>query len=588
MRKFGRSGIIIKEFYLESSDYDMKASKMLIATLKEAPNEAQISSHILLIRAGMIRKLVSGVYNYLPLGLRVLNKIENIIREEMDESGAQEILSSAIQPKELWEESGRWKKYGPELIRFSDRHDREFCLGPTHEEIFTDLVRSEVKSRKTLPFNIYQIQTKYRDELRPRFGLMRGREFIMKDAYSFDLDEVGLEKSYQNMYHTYERIFTRLGIKYKVVLADTGAIGGNGSHQFMALSDVGESDIVYCECGYAADEEKATCKLDEYKFDEEPKKLEKINTPNQKSIDEVSNFLGLTPKDIVKTIAYKDYAHNEIVLVMVRGDREVNEIKVINALDIAEYELALATDEDILKIGSVEGFVSPIGLKVKTLIDDEVAKMKNVVVGANQLDFHFINANYGRDFDGIVVEVRGVKVGDLCPQCGKPLKVEKGIEVGQIFKLGTKYSLPMNCTYQDETGKNVPMVMGCYGIGVTRTMASVIEQYHDEMGICWPKCIAPYHVVIVPINYNDEVMKDTANALYEKFKKAHVEVILDDRDERPGFKFKDWELIGIPFIITIGRGASSGICEFKVRSDNQKVEMTFDEAYNKVIAELEN
>lgn len=564
----------------------MKASKMLIATLKEAPNEAQISSHILLIRAGMIRKLVAGVYNYLPLGIRVLNKVENIIREEMNESGAQEILSSAIQPKELWVESGRWQKYGPELIRFKDRHDREFCLGPTHEEIFTDLIRNEIKSRKSLPINIYQIQTKYRDELRPRFGLMRGREFIMKDSYSFDLNEAGLEDSYQTMYETYERIFTRLGLKYKVVLADTGAIGGNGSHQFMALSDVGESDIIYCECGYAADEEKANSQIETYKFDEEIKPVQRVETPNQKSIDEVSNFLGLSLKDVAKTLVYRDYAHNELVLVMVRGDREVNPIKVVNALNIAEHELALASYDDILSINSAEGFVGPVGLNVKTLIDDEVVNMKNVVVGANEKNYHFINVNFGRDFTGEVVNVRCAKAGDICPVCGKVLKMERGIEVGQIFKLGTKYSLPMNCTYQNEDGKSVPMVMGCYGIGVTRTISSIIEQYHDDFGICWPINVAPYHVVIVPINYKDEIMKQKADELYNKFKNAHIEVILDDRDERPGFKFKDWELIGIPFIITIGRGAEKSICEFKVRSTMVKTEISFDEAYNIVLTKV--
>ena len=566
----------------------MKASKMLIATLKEAPNEAQISSHILLIRAGMIRKLVAGVYNYLPLGLRVLNKIENIIREEMDESGAQEILSSAIQPKELWEESGRWHKYGPELMRFSDRHERDFCLGPTHEEIFTDLARNEIKSRKSLPLNLYQIQTKYRDELRPRFGLMRGREFIMKDAYTFDLNEEGLDKSYQIMHDTYERIFTRLGINYKIVLADTGAIGGNGSHQFMAISDIGESDIIYCECGYAADEEKATSKVDSYKFDEEPKDIEKVSTPNQKSIEEVSSFLNLQPKDVVKSIVYRDLAHNQIVVTMVRGDREVNDIKVINALDIAEHELVLASYDDILSIGSVEGFVSPVGLTVKTLVDDEVAQMKNVVVGANEKDYHYINANFGRDFNGEVVELRKTSEGDLCPICGKPLKMEKGIEVGQIFKLGTKYSEPMNCTYQNEEGKNVPMVMGCYGIGVTRTMSSIIEQYHDDFGICWPLNVAPYHAVVVPINYQDETMKTKADALYEELRKAKVEVILDDRDERPGFKFKDWELIGIPYIITVGRRAGEDICEFKDRKTLVKTEKSFNEAAELIINEVRN
>lgn len=566
----------------------MKASKMIIATLKEAPNEAQISSHILLIRAGMIRKLVAGVYNYLPIGLRTLYKVEKIIREEMDEAGGQEILSSAIQPKELWVESGRWQKYGPELIRFKDRHEREFCLGPTHEEIFTDLVRNEIKSRKSLPLNIYQIQTKYRDELRPRFGLMRSREFIMKDAYSFDLDESGLDVSYHNMYETYKRIFDRFGLNYKIVLADTGAIGGSGSHQFMAISEIGESDIAYCDCGYAADEEKATSLINEYKTTEDELPLEKVHTPNQKTIEEVSSFLKLTPKDIVKSIVYKDLAHNELVMVLVRGDRDVNEIKVVNALDIAEYELVLASYDDILSIGSVEGFVSPIGLNVKTLVDDEVAIMKNFVVGGNESNYHFINANFKRDFTGQVIEVRKVALGDRCPICGKPLKMEKGIEVGQIFKLGTKYSKPMNCVYQDENGELKPIVMGCYGIGVTRTMSSIIEQYHDEHGICWPLNVAPYHVVIVPINYNDETMRTKATELYEKFKTAGVEVVLDDRDERPGFKFKDWELIGIPYIITVGRLAGDNIVEFKERKTMIKKEKSLDEAYEIVVDAVRN
>lgn len=566
----------------------MKASKMLIATLKEAPNEAQISSHILLIRAGMIRKLVAGVYNYLPIGLRTLNKIENIIREEMDEAGSLEILSSAIQPKELWVESGRWQKYGPELIRFVDRHEREFCLGPTHEEIFTDLVRNEIKSRKNLPINIYQIQTKYRDELRPRFGLMRGREFIMKDAYSFDLNEEGLDVSYNNMYKTYERIFNRLGLTYKVVLADTGAIGGNGSHQFMALSDIGESDIVYCDCGYAADEEKATSKVDEYKVNEEMKELTKVHTPLKKTIEEVSSFLNVTSKDVVKSIVYKDLAHDSLVMALVRGDREVNDIKLINALNIAEHELVLANYDDIKNMGSVEGFVGPVGTSIKVLIDNEVAIMKNIIVGSNICDYHLINVNYKRDFDGEVVELRKVSVSDKCPVCGKPLKMEKGIEIGQIFKLGTKYSSPMNCTYQNESGQNVPMVMGCYGIGVTRTMSSIIEQNHDQFGICWPLNVAPYHVVIVPINYNDETMKKVSDELYSSFKNNKVEVILDDRDERPGFKFKDWELIGIPYIITVGKKAGENIVEFKERKTMIKEEKDINEVLSIVSDAVRN
>jgi prolyl-tRNA synthetase len=560
----------------------MKASKMFIATLKEAPNEAIISSHILMIRAGMIRKLVAGVYNYLPIGLRTLRKIEDVIREEMDESGAQEILSSAFQPKELWVESGRWKKYGPELIRFKDRHDREFCLGPTHEEIFTDLVRNEIKSRKNLPLNIYQIQTKYRDELRPRFGLMRGREFIMKDAYSFDVDQNGLDESYQVMYHTYENIFHRLHINYQIVLADTGAIGGTGSHQFMAISDVGESNIIYCDCGYAADQEKAVSKKDNYKTLEEMLPMEKVDTPNQKSIEEVSQFLNVSAKDVVKTMVYVDMSKetNEYVLAMVRGDREVNEIKLVNALGIAEHELRLASEKEILTLATVEGFVGPVGLGLKTFVDEEVSEMKNIVVGANILNTHFKNVNYGRDFTGIVKDLRSVVDGDLCPVCGKPMHMERGIEVGQIFKLGTKYSVPMKCNFKDVDGCDKPMVMGCYGIGVTRTMSSIIEQHHDEYGIKWPLNVAPYHVVIVPINYQDETMAQKANELYERLEKKHVEVILDDRDAKPGFKFKDWELIGIPYIVTIGRRAGENICEFKVRETMEKTEISMDEAFD--------
>lgn len=567
----------------------MKASKMLISTLKEAPNEAIISSHILLIRAGMIRKLVAGVYNYLPLGLRTLNKIENIIIDEMDRAGALQILSSAIQPKELWEASGRWQKYGPELMRFKDRHNREFCLGPTHEEIFTDLVKNEIKSRKNLPINLYQIQTKYRDELRPRFGLMRGREFIMKDSYSFDLNEEGLNQSYELMYKTYEKIFTRLGIDYKIVLADTGAIGGDGSHQFMALSDVGESDIIYCEnCDYAADEEKAQAKIDLYHDNIEEKTMELVLTPNKKTIDEVSDFLKLNKKDIVKSMVYRNLANNELVLVMVRGDREVNPIKVINALKIAEHELVLATAEDILEIHSFEGFVGPVGLNIKTLVDEEVAYMHNIVVGANKKDYHLTCVNFKRDFDGEVFDLRIVSKNDLCPICGNPLKMEKGIEMGQIFKLGTKYSLPLKCTYQDELGNNIPIVMGCYGIGVTRTMSSIIEQNHDEFGIIWPLNIAPYHVVIVPINYEDELIKKGSDYIYNRLNDTKVEIILDDREAKPGFKFKDWELIGIPYIITIGRKASENICELKKRRTLEKLELSYDEAIEFIKKQVEN
>ena len=545
----------------------MLASKMLLKTLKDTPQEAKIPSHILLLRAGMIKNEVSGVFNYLPLGLRVLRKIENIVREEMDNSGASEILCSAIQPKELWEESGRWSKYGPELIRFSDRHEREFCLGPTHEEIFTSIVRDLVKSSKNLPLNIYQIQTKYRDEVRPRFGLMRSREFIMKDAYSFDKDEEGLNLSYQNMYDTYTRIFNRFNLKFKAVLADTGSIGGNASHQFMALSDVGESDIVYCDdCGYAADVEKAWSKANIY-GDKPEGKLEKVLTPNKRSIEEISEFLKVDPRETVKTIIYYDNYNKEYIAVLVRGDRDVNEIKVINALNTTENDLRLATEDEIKDLGSVHGFCGPIGLKIKLLIDEEVTLVKNIIVGANELNYHYLNACYGRDFDGEVGFFRKAVAGDLCPICGKPLKQERGIEVGQIFKLQTKYSKPMNCTYTNEQNEQVPMVMGCYGIGITRTLASIIEQFHDEAGIIWPLNVAPYHAVVVPINYKDEEQQKLAHNIYEELKKNGVEVILDDRDAKPGFKFKDWELIGIPYMIICGRNSSSGIVEFKERKN---------------------
>lgn len=565
----------------------MKASKMLLCTLKEAPQEAQISSHILLIRAGMIRKLVAGVYNFLPLGLRTLKKIENIIREEMDESGAQEILSSAIQPKELWEESGRWFKYGPELMRFKDRHDREFCLGPTHEEIFTDLVKNEVKSYKMLPINLYQIQTKYRDELRPRFGLMRGREFIMKDSYSFDVNDEGLNQSYQTMYQTYQKIFDRLHLNYQIVLADTGAIGGSESHQFMALSDVGESNILYCEkCHYAADEEKATALEELYRNDEEEKPLKEVFTPNCKTIEEVSSFLNVKPKDVAKAVVYS--VNKKPSMFLIRGDRDVNFIKVCNALNAAEHEVYMANEEELAKYETIEGFMGPVHSKMDIYVDLELATMKNFIVGGNKKDTHLLNVNVDRDFKATkIVDLKDVHEGDLCPICHEPLKAERGIEVGQIFKLKTKYSSSMDCTFLNEKGEKKPMVMGCYGIGVTRTMASIIEQNHDENGIIWPINVAPYHAVIICVNYQDEKMKEVSNKIYETLLKQKVEVILDDRDAKPGFKFKDWELIGIPLIVTVGRKASEGIVEFKTRKENIKSEKTIDEVVSFIVQKVQ-
>lgn len=559
----------------------MKASKMIIPTLKEAPSEAIIPSHILMLRAGLMKKLVSGVYNFLPMGMRTLRKIENIIREEMDNAGALEILSSAMQPKELWEASGRWQKYGPELIRFKDRHDHEYCLGPTHEEIFTDLIKSIVKSYKSLPLNVYQIQTKYRDEMRPRFGLMRGREFIMKDAYSFDVDENGLDKSYEIMYQTYSKIFDRLGINYQVVLADTGSIGGNGSHQFMALSEVGESEIIYCDaCKYAADEEKATSTCVRLEKEDELE-MELVLTPNVHSVEEVAAFLNVKEAKVVKTMIYYAEDNDTFGAFLVRGDTEVNEIKAATLLNSSEVFIRLATDEEVAELGSFVGFIGPIGLdkKVKIFVDKELEFMNNFVVGANKENYHLKNVNL-HNIKGTLVDVKKAKAGDLCPICGKPLKSERGIEVGQIFKLQTKYSLPMGCTYLNEQGVTKPMVMGCYGIGVTRTFAAIVEQHHDESGIIFPLQVAPYHVGIIPVNYDDTEQAKLADLIHEELNKEKVEVVEDDRKLKLGFKLKDWELIGLPYLIIVGRRASEGIVEFKDRVNNTKIEMPYLEAMN--------
>ena len=556
---------------------------MLIATLKEAPQEAQIASHTLLLRGGFIKNLVAGVYNYLPFGLRVINKIEDVIRDEMDKSGAVEILSSAVQPKELWEESGRWSKYGAELFRFQDRHEREFCLGPTHEEIFTSMARDLIKSPKQLPMNIYQIQTKYRDEARPRFGLMRGREFIMKDSYSFDKDQEGLEVSYKTMYDVYTNIFTRLGLDFRAVLADTGAIGGNGSHQFMAFSEAGESDVVYCpECGYAADVEKAEA-VCTYESDEEMLALEEVYTPKTTSIDEVCALLNVDSKKTIKAVALKETETNKVYFCFVRGDREVNIIKFVNAINSSEAFVTFATEEEIKAASGVHGYIGPQGLNAEILIDYEVANLKNAIAGANKRDYHVKNINFGRDFTGRVLDLRQAVEGDLCPQCKKhAMKMRRGIEVGQIFKLGTKYSEPMKCNYTNSEGKNVPMVMGCYGIGVTRTMSAIVEQYHDEFGIKWPLIVAPYHVAVVPVSMKNEIQTNFANEIYQTLLKDKVEAIFDDRDGSLGFKMNDWELIGIPYIIICGKRASEGIVEFKDRMSGQKTEMTLEEAIAKV------
>ena len=557
----------------------MKASKMLIGTLKETPNDAVISSHIYLIRAGMIRKLVAGVYNYLPLGLRTLHKIEEIIRDEMDNAGALEILSSALQPKELWEESGRWQKYGPELMRFKDRNDRDFCLGPTHEEIFTDLIRNELKSRKNLPINIYQIQTKYRDEMRPRFGLMRGREFIMKDAYSFDRDEAGLDKSYQIMKDAYNRIYTRLGIDYKIVKADCGAMGGTLSEEFQAITDIGEDTIVLCDkCDFSSNLEIATT-ISNNKDNEAEKELEMVHTPHQETIEDVCNFLNIDVKKSVKALLMN--ANDELVVLFVRGDRELCENKVCKLLGI--NELNFADDALIATSNAVPGYTGPIGLNCKVVVDNEVLNMKNFCCGANKEEYHYINANVKDIKYDIAGDIVNVQEGDTCPECGGKLYFKKGIEIGNLFKLGTKYAEKLGLTYLDENNKEQTVVMGCYGIGQGRILASLIEQTNDEYGLVLPMNIAPYHVALVQIDMKNEEQSKIANEIYDKLTAEGIEVIFDDRDERPGVKFKDMELIGIPARITVGKKITDNLVEFKERATGNGEDISIDEVVEKVV-----
>lgn len=570
----------------------MRLSKMYVRTLRELPAEAEIPSHILLLRTGMIRKLASGIYGFMPLGWRSLHKIENIIREEMDKSGAQEILMSAIQPAELWEESGRWSAYGPELWRIKDRNGRDFCLGPTHEEIFTDIVRDGVSSYRQLPLNLYQIQHKYRDEARPRFGLMRSREFIMKDAYSFDKDQEGLDKSYDDMYDAYTRIFTRCGLTFRPVEADSGAIGGNASHEFTALSEVGESDIAYCEsCSMAANVEKAACRDAEPSAESEAMlELQEVHTPGTKTIEEVAGFLNIDKTRTIKALLFEKYDEDGkadgYVAAFVRGDRDLNMIKLVNALNIPEHAIAFA-DESKLEaaIGAVGGFTGPIGLHDCTVVvDSELVGLKNLCAGACKLDHHILNVNYGRDYEGdIVTDLKVLKEGDPCPVCGAPIKHTRGIEVGQVFKLGTKYSKAMNATYKDENQQDHPLVMGCYGIGVSRTLAAVIEQHHDEDGIIWPVSVAPYHAIVTLVKPKDEEQAKLAEEIYQSLLTAGVEAVIDDRDERPGVKFKDADLLGFPIRITVGKRAGEGIVEYKLRRDSEKSELSVAEAIENAI-----
>lgn len=574
----------------------MRMSKLYAPTLREVPTDAELPSHQLLLRAGMIRMLAAGIYTYLPLGYKVIKNIEQIVREEMDAIDSQETLMSAMIPSELWKETGRWADFGPEMFKLYDRSNREFCLGPTHEEVFTNLVRYEVKSYKQLPLSLYQIQTKYRDEKRPRFGLMRCREFIMKDAYTFDRDEAGMREAYFQMWKAYEKVFNRCGLKFKIVEGDAGAMGGSDSHEFIALSEIGETQIVYCDhCDYAATDEKAAVVYEVKGVEKALKEtksldMEKVSTPNVKTIDELNVFFGLTSHHFVKTLLFK--VRGEVVAALIPGDRELNPIKLVNFLGVAEHELEMAEEADVKAVTGAEvGFAGPVGLKqpVRIIVDERVTQMANFIVGANETDYHLKNVHYGRDFTGEVVsDLLMVQVGDSCPKCGKTLFQDRGNEVGNIFQLGTKYSKSLNATYLDENGKEQLLVMGSHGIGVSRTMAAVIEQSFDENGIIWPIAIAPYHAVVTIINIKDETQVKLAEEIYETLKSKGMEVLLDDRNERPGVKFKDAELIGVPFGITVGKLAGEGVVEFKVRKTGSKDEMGAEAAINAVVKAVKN
>jgi prolyl-tRNA synthetase len=568
----------------------MRFSQLYAPTLKESPAEAEVISHKLLLRAGMIRKVAAGIYTFLPLGYRVLRKIENIVREEMDRIGAQQILMSALQPSEIWKKSERWFQYGPEMMRLKDRGDRDFALGPTHEELVTTLVMNEVRSYRQLPLTVYQIQVKFRDEIRPRFGLMRGREFIMKDAYSFNASYEDLQNNYEDMYKAYSRIFSRTGLDFRPVDAASGLIGGKVSQEFMVLAESGEDTILYCDsCNYAASQDVATTRLNEAlgtpdKSDNKALKASEVSTPGKKSVDEVSTFLNVSEQEIAKTLIYK--AGGEILAVLVRGDRDVNDEKLTAALGTSDFHMLAGTEwREYPKL--IQGYVGPAGLEdIRIIADNEISTLRNFVVGANKADTHLMNINAGEDFTvDEWADIKKVVTGDKCPECEGTLTAVKGIEVGHIFQLGTKYSDILNATFVDEDGQVKPFIMGCYGIGVSRTVAAAIEQNNDESGIIWPVTIAPFEVSIIVLNYDKPEQKELANRIYNDLSDAGVEVIIDDRNESAGKKFADSDLIGFPVQVVIGaRTIKNGIVEVKVRATGERMEYAIDS----VVAEITN
>ena len=571
----------------------MLATKLYAPTLREVPSDADVVSQQLMLRAGFMRKTANGLYSFLPLGWRSIKKIEAIVREEMDRASAQEIMMPILQPAEIWKESGRWNAYGAEMMRINDRHDNEFCLGPTHEEMITTLVKNEINSYRQLPVNLYQIQSKFRDERRPRYGLMRSREFIMKDAYSFDVDEAGLDESYKSMYDAYTRIFTRCGLTFRPVEADSGAIGGSGTHEFMAIAEAGEADIVYCtKCDYAANIEIGKPGI--MKQEEEAlQELSVVDTPNASTIEAVAEMLNLPLHKTIKAVVFS--IDGKVVLAIVRGDHEVNEVAVQHAV-LGSVEPEMATPEELEKVGLTAGFISPVRLKqteeFAIVVDESVMEYYNVCGGANKKDAHYININPKRDFnveDIIVAPIRLITDDDVCPTCGGALEHAKGIEVGQVFKLGTKYSEALQATFLDQNGRPNPMIMGCYGIGVSRTLAAAIEQYHDENGIIWPRSIAPFEAVIVPINAKDEALMSTSQTIYSALQNAGVDVLLDDRKDRAGVKFKDADLIGYPLRITVSKNTlENNEVEIQIRKSGEAVTCAIDSVATKVTELLQD